>query len=318
MSGKVMGMVKERAMEKTCKYILICMADNGNDQGENIHRSMRLLAREVGCHKRTVQEKIAHMVKIGLLVDVGKVPYGRGILRGFRIDLETLQKLFPHCHEVDDDLDPRDVAGLLEDAETAAKSGSGEAAGEGEKGGPGPSFSDPEKGGPESQKGGPGDTKGWSLGPPEPLRTVLEPSGARGGDPDGPPREPGGEPPGDPAGEGHADPSERLFENRHWKPAREHFAKACSEVLARCWWDPLVALRHDDDGTLVLDAPSPVFVKLLEQHYSRTMIWALQQAGGQRLRFVVEGLAAKVAASRKAKAEAEKTTPAKTSPRRRA
>lgn len=123
-----------------------------------------------------------------------------------------------------------------------------------------------------------------------------------GGDPDGPP----GDAPDPPDQSAEA---ERV--NRHWKPAREHFVKRRSEGEALAWWDDLIPLRHDDDGTLVLDAPSQFTLDQIQARYSRAMEWALREAVAQspqdgangQLRFVIEGLAAKAKASRKARAE---------------
>lgn len=192
-----MGLVKLRAIERSCKMILMCMADNGNDQGHNIYRSMDYLAREACCHKRTVQKKIGQMVRIGLLEDVGRKTHGRGHLRNFRLDLDALLTLFPDCHKVAEDVDPSALAGLIEDAEAEARAAGWvpqEEREDPEKGGAAPPFSEGEKGGAGDQKGGAESTKGWPQRPPEPLRTVLEPYGARadapGGDPDGPPGEP--------------------------------------------------------------------------------------------------------------------------------
>lgn len=365
-----MGLVKLRAIERSCKMILMCMADNGNDQGENIYRSMEYLARESCCHPRTVQKKIGQMLRIGLLVDVGRKTYGRGHLRSFELDLDALLTLFPNCHDVAEDVDPAALAGLIEDSEKEARAAgwlpeeeredqqearrpAGPTGTEDhpEKGGAGPPFSEGEKGGAEEQKGGAESTKGWPQRPPEPLRTVIEPNSARAGAPDGDPGGPSGEPePADP-NERHSPPEPpgadsepaaagepglqgdqeahgssprtgsgsgatgtenepgRLFENRHWKPARALFVQRFGEAFARTWWDPLIALRHEADGTLVLDVPSQVQLEMIRQRYAQTMERALRETvaaaapdgANGALRFVVEGLAARAEASRKAK-----------------
>lgn len=334
-----MSRVWERAIETMPKMILLKLADHANDDGGSIFPGVESVRVAAGAKSdSTVKRRMRQFRQLGVLVedearagpgDADAPRTGRGHRKVWKIDLEALAAVFPLAREV---AQPPNLTALAraagdapEDGEEGEESdddeqeplGSSPRAGSGtEQPGPERGAASPPlaagKGGLQAPgKGGSQDRKGGPDVAPESSGTIKEastrasaaPGAPPGGDPGGPPAGPPGEPPNGPPGGASSQPEGDPPVNRHWKAARERFAERRSEAEARAWWDPLIPLRHDDDGTLVVDVPSQFMLDHIRARYSRLMEMALQQAGGGALRFVVEGLAAKVMAARKAKTE---------------
>lgn len=225
-----MSEVWRRAIEAVPKMILLKLADHSNDQGENICPSVGSVARHVGCSERTVQRRLGQYESIQVLEDVGPVTYGRGRVRGWRINLPMLRRCFP---TVDEQPSPAPFNDLVEHILEATK---------GDSVSP---FDDAERVTADAERVTAATVKGDIALSPESSRTIIEPSRARGGDPDGPPRERSDEDPPTP-------------ENAHWRAAEERLRKRFGEASWRCWLAPLIAAKDDGPGSrMVLWAPSP-------------------------------------------------------------
>ena len=307
MSAYVCGLIWKLAISRTAKVILLRLADHGNDEGKSIFPGMESLADATDADERTVQRIMRDLEELGVLKDVGDVKYGRGITRGWHLDLTVLKRSFPTVKGMrkatpkGKKINPPSPKELLEGWRMPSKEG-----GEGDPENPGttppfegdenpgatPPFEGKKNPGTDAEKGGVGNTKGGRDAPPEPPGTVTEKAPASGGDPDGPP---GAGTSGE-AGQG----SEPI--NTAWKNARPIFAKWFGEPMARAWWDICIPLRYEGD-CLILGLPATTFyLQTVPRQWGGKMASAYRAGGAKgKIAFEKSEIATKAQRARKAK-----------------
>ena len=88
MSAKISGLVWELQLPREEKYVLLCLADHADHEGNNVYPSIGLIAWKSDYSERRVQELMRRLERRGLLVKVDE-HFGRGKTIKYRIDLSA-------------------------------------------------------------------------------------------------------------------------------------------------------------------------------------------------------------------------------------
>ena len=301
MSNKAQAVISDRVIEPRRKLMLLKFAECGNDEGESIYPKSHNVYRRCSIARSTYRKFLGEFKAAGILEPDTKddAKGGRGKGRAWRLNLTRVRQLYPSVVGMDEEAYKSALAAMRGSTGAGCAAADAEAGDDGETVHPGGPFGGNGKGPPGNGKGPPENAKGsTSVDPINPLNKSNKEN----------PCAAGAAPEGAPATQGEDQP---LRENRHWKPARDYFVALRSEGEARAWWDILIALKHDADGTLVLGAPTGFLARMIMEKFSLTMGAALKRAGDPvgRIRVVESDIAAKADRKRKAMADAEKQQP---------
>lgn len=88
MSAKIFGLVWELELPREEKYVLLCLADHADHDGNNVFPSIGLIAWKTDYSERRIQELMRRLERKGLLVKVEE-QFGRGRTVKYRIDLQA-------------------------------------------------------------------------------------------------------------------------------------------------------------------------------------------------------------------------------------
>jgi Helix-turn-helix domain len=88
MSAKIFGLVWELELPREEKYVLLCLADHADHDGNNVYPSIGLIAWKTDYSERRIQELMRRLQHKGLLVKVEE-QIGRGHTVKYRIDLQA-------------------------------------------------------------------------------------------------------------------------------------------------------------------------------------------------------------------------------------
>jgi len=86
MSAKIFGLVWELELPREEKYVLLCLADHADHDGNNVYPSIGLIAWKTDYSERRIQELMRRLEHRKLLLRVGE-QIGRGKTTVYRIDL---------------------------------------------------------------------------------------------------------------------------------------------------------------------------------------------------------------------------------------
>jgi DnaD/phage-associated family protein len=93
MSVRVMGAVWQLDLDATLKIVLLKLADNADDDGDNSWPSVGRIAHECGVAERTVQRSIQNLMKMGLLVMTRPADKARKLPSVYRVVTSAGKKL---------------------------------------------------------------------------------------------------------------------------------------------------------------------------------------------------------------------------------
>ena len=88
MSAKIFGLVWELELPREEKYVLLCLADHADHDGNNVYPSIGLVAWKTDYSERRIQELMRRLERRRLLVKVEE-QFGRGHTVKYRIDLQA-------------------------------------------------------------------------------------------------------------------------------------------------------------------------------------------------------------------------------------
>jgi biotin operon repressor len=90
MSGLVAGKVWRSGLPAVLKPLAACLADEGNNQGQNIYPSISYLAWKLGISSRSVQRRMAELRQLGVICEVSKKRFGRISIPNYYFDVSKL------------------------------------------------------------------------------------------------------------------------------------------------------------------------------------------------------------------------------------
>jgi hypothetical protein len=88
LSAKIFGLVWELELPREEKYVLLCLADHADHDGNNVFPSIGLIAWKTDYSERRIQELMRRLERKGLLVKVEE-QFGRGHTVKYRIELQA-------------------------------------------------------------------------------------------------------------------------------------------------------------------------------------------------------------------------------------
>jgi helix-turn-helix protein len=86
LSAKIFGLVWELELPREEKYVLLCLADHADHEGNNVFPSIGLIAWKTDYSERRIQELMRRLERRGLLVKVEE-NFGRGKTIKYQINL---------------------------------------------------------------------------------------------------------------------------------------------------------------------------------------------------------------------------------------
>jgi hypothetical protein len=95
MSGLLAGKVWHSGLTAVLKPLAACLADEANNQGQNIFPSIGYLAWKLGISPRSVQRRMAELRQLNVICEVSKKQFGRIFVPNYRLDVSKLPQRKP-------------------------------------------------------------------------------------------------------------------------------------------------------------------------------------------------------------------------------